>query len=302
MAYDASKLTKLSALKALAEKVQRDYATKAAMADLAGKVEVLEQAGGQPNVLEGVKINGTALEIAEKMVDILIATGTANGTIKVNGADISIAGLAAMAYKANVSQADLDTALAAVLAAKADSATTLAGYGIGDAYTKDQVDAKISSVYKPAGSVAFADLPDAGEANLGNVYNVTNSFTTTDAFVEGSGKKHPAGTNVVVVSTGDGTYGYDVLAGFVDLSEYAKTADVVAKEDGKRLMTNAEGEKLGKVAEEATKVEASETNGNIKVNGIEQVVYTEPADVVHGAIATEAEVNEMLNEVFAPQA
>ena len=65
---------------------------------------------------------------------------------------------------------------------------------------------------------------------------------------------------------------------------------------------NAEGEKLGKVAEEATKVEASETNGNIKVNGIEQVVYTEPADVVHGAIATEAEVNEMLNEVFAPQA
>lgn len=47
-----------------------------------------------------------------------------------------------------------------------------------------------------------------------------------------------------------------------------------------------------------TNVEASETNGNIKVNGAEVTVYTLPADVVHGAIATDSEVTEMLNEVF----
>lgn len=53
------------------------------------------------------------------MVDILIATGTANGTLSVNGKDVAIKGLAALAYKAQVSEADLDSALTAVLAAKA---------------------------------------------------------------------------------------------------------------------------------------------------------------------------------------
>lgn len=59
------------------------------------------------------------------------------------------------------------------------------------------------------------------------------------------------------------------------------------------------GKIYGRVAEGATKVEASETNGNVKVNGDEVTVYTEPTDVVHGAIATDNEVTEMLNEVFA---
>lgn len=78
-----------------------------------------------------------------------------------------------------------------------------------------------------------------------------------------------------------------------------KAADFVAAETGKRLMTDAEGTKLGGVAEGATKVEASETNGNVKINGVDTKVYTEPSNVVHGAIATDTEVTEMLNEVFA---
>ena len=50
--------------------------------------------------LVGIKVNGTALSIADKMVDILIATGTANGTVAVNGVDVAVKGLAALAYKA----------------------------------------------------------------------------------------------------------------------------------------------------------------------------------------------------------
>lgn len=69
--------------------------------------------------LVGVKVNGTALSIAEKMVDILIATGATNGTLAVNGVDVAVKGLAALAYKAQVSETDLDSALTAVLAAKA---------------------------------------------------------------------------------------------------------------------------------------------------------------------------------------
>lgn len=295
MAYDNTHLVKLAALKALAEKVKSDYALKTELSALSDKVDELVTAGGELNKLEGVKVNGTALAIAEKMVDILIATGSANGTISVNKVDVAIKGLAALAFKAKVSQTDLDEALAAVLAGKADSATTLAGYGITDAYTKEELNAKISAVYKPAGSVAFADLPALAEGVLGNVYNVTNAFTTTDSFVEGAGNKYPKGTNVVVVKSGE-DYKFDVLAGFVDLS------GKVDKEDGKGLsandFTNELKAKLDAIAEGATKVEASETNGNIKINGTETTVYTEPSDVVHGAVATDGEVTEMLNEVF----
>ena len=244
MAYNEKHLAKLADLKALGTK-QKEVADA-----LAARVNTLENVGSQANVLEGVKVNGTALAIANKMVDILIATGSKNGSISVNGADVVIKGLAALAFKAKVSQSDLDDALAAVLEGKADKATTLDGYGITNAYTKDEINAKISAVYKPAGSVAFAELPSLSESILGNVYNVTDAFTTTANFVEGAGNKYPKGTNVVVVKVGD-AYKYDVLAGFVDLSGY------VEKEAGKGLsdenFTAALKDKLDGIAAGANK-------------------------------------------------
>lgn len=90
----------------------------------------------------------------------------------------------------------------------------------------------ISSAYKASGSVAFASLPTPAAANLGNVYNVTDAFTTTASFVEGAGKAYPANTNVVVVLI-SGAYKLDVLAGLVDLSGYMEAADMVE-------LTNAE--------------------------------------------------------------
>ena len=72
--------------------------------------------------------------------------------------------------------------------------------------------------------MAFASLPSLSASVLGKVYNVTDAFTTTSSFMEGSGKKYPAGTNVVVVDAGSRTYKFDVLAGFVDLSGYATTS------------------------------------------------------------------------------
>lgn len=282
------KITSLDQLKKLATR------TNAEVTKVKNKIQEIEQIGAQANVLEGVKVNGTALEIADKIVDILIATGTANGTIKVNGVDVSVAGLAAMAYKANVSYDDLAEALKTVIDGKANSADTLAGYGITDAYTMEEINSKISSVYKPAGSLAFAGLPVPSADNLGNVYNVTDAFTTSAAFVEGAGKKHPAGTNVVVIAVGE-EFKFDVLAGFVDLSGY------VPKNGTDRLMTEAEGTKLGNIAEGATKVEKSDTNGNVKINGQETAVYILPDTVLQDAnVATDAEVDAMLDEVFGP--
>ena len=134
MAYNEKHLVKLADLKALGTK-QKEVADA-----LAARVDTLENVGSQANVLEGVKVNGTALAIANKMVDILIATGSKNGSISVNGADVAIKGLAALAFKAKVSQSDLDDALAAVLEGKADKATTLDGYGITNGVKADKTE------------------------------------------------------------------------------------------------------------------------------------------------------------------
>lgn len=60
-----------------------------------------------------------------------------------------------------------------------------------------------------------------------------------------------------------------------------KPADFVAAETGKRLMSDAEGEKLAGVSEGATKTAASSTNGNVNIDGKEVAVYTEPENVLH---------------------
>lgn len=113
------------------------------------------------------------------------------------------------------------------IANKADKATTLSGYGITDAYTKTQVDSKLSSVYKPAGNTLFANLPTPSASNLGNVYSMTDAFTTDDRFIASEPTQYPIGTNVVVVQVEEAYY-FDVLAGFIDLSDYLKDTDMVA--------------------------------------------------------------------------
>jgi hypothetical protein len=85
------------------------------------------------------------------------------------------------------------------------------------------INAKIASVYKPGGSVAFASLPALSADNEGYIYNITDDFTTTADFLEGEGKKYKAGADVgiVAVKNGDSTeYKYNVFANFVDLSAY----------------------------------------------------------------------------------
>ncbi|MBQ3447601.1 MAG: hypothetical protein IJG37_08165 [Synergistaceae bacterium] len=68
---------------------------------------------------------------------------------------------------------------------------------------REEIGNKISSVYKAKGSLPFASLTSAllVKANEGNVYNITDAFTSTADFVEGAGKKYTAGTNVVIVET-----------------------------------------------------------------------------------------------------
>lgn len=195
--------------------------------------------------LVGVKVNGTALSIAEKMVDILIATGATDGTLAVNGVDVAVKGLAALAYKAQVSEADLDSALTAVLAAKAakTDVDTLIGSDTG------------KSVRTIANEELAAQLiPEGAQESLDTLTEIAQWI-----------QSHPddaAAMNAAIAKLNE------IVAGIG--GEEDDYATVMAAIEGK-IAAAMEG-----IAADATKVEKSETNGNIKINGQETVVYTHP--------------------------
>lgn len=196
--------------------------------------------------LVGVKVNGAALSIAEKMVDILIATGTTNGTLAVNGRDVTVKGLAALAYKAQVSEDDLDTALRAVLNGKA-SATDLATL-VG------------SDTGKSARTIANEELakqliPEGAQESLDTLTEIAQWI-----------QDHPDDAAAMNTALGKLQAIVDGLGGEED--DYAT---VMAAIEGK--ITAA----MAGIAQGATKVEKSDVNGNIKINGQETVVYTHPA-------------------------
>jgi hypothetical protein len=116
---------------------------------------------------------------------------------------------------------DVVSAINELVSDKADAATTIAGYGITDAYTKTEVDAISVRAYRPSGNATLATLPALTAGNLGKVYNMTSDFTTTVDFAEGSGIDVEAGNEVGIIDVGteqSPSYKYTVLGGFVDLS------------------------------------------------------------------------------------
>lgn len=102
------------------------------------------------------------------------------------------------------------------------------------------ISSQIGRVYKAGGSKAFAELPEPSEEFFGNVYNVTDAFTTKADFVEGAGKAFPAGTDVAVVLDGD-TYKLNVLSGFVDTSEFIGRNDIATNEDVDEVIASVFG-------------------------------------------------------------
>jgi len=152
--------------------------------------------------------------------------------------------LGSLASKNEVAKSDLASALSAEITGKANAATTLAGYGITDSYTKAETDnaiaESIGAVNKPGGSLTAAQVVSAllVSGNLGKVYDLTEDFVTTADFVEGAGKSLPAGTNIQIIdadTTGSSpSYKFDVFAG----------AYGVATQSGNGLMSATDKAKL----------------------------------------------------------
>ena len=70
MAYDVKKVTKLGHLRQLMDKSRQELASKTALEELAEQVEEIAAGGGETNVITTVKVNGAALEVTDKAVDV----------------------------------------------------------------------------------------------------------------------------------------------------------------------------------------------------------------------------------------
>ena len=117
--------------------------------------------------------------------------------------------------------------------------------------TENAIASQISRVYKPSGSVSLASLPDPAESILGNVYNVSDNFTTDDKFVEGAGHKYTAGTNVAVVKV-DNEYKFDVND-YLDILSiwYRDVLLFKATHDANHLIFKEEIQYIRKVADKS---------------------------------------------------
>ena len=98
-------------------------------------------ADAQANVIESVKVNGTALTVTGKAVDITVPTKVSELTN------------------------DVPYLVASDIANKADKATTLSGYGITDAYTSAQTDAAIAS--------AMSQFVEVSESEINALFGIT---------------------------------------------------------------------------------------------------------------------------------
>ena len=221
----------------------------------------------------------------------------------VNGLQDGLDGKANVTHTHTTAQVDgLDTALAG----KANKATTLAGYGISDAYTKGEADSAIAAAVAAAPHLKrtiVEDLPDAEGADENTIYMVGTGAGSEDSAYEeymvingafekiGSSKVDltnyaektyvdAAKQEAISTAAGDATtkadaaeqnaktYADGLIAGLdvEDSAQSDKYVSAVAEVDGKIQVTRAD------LPAAATLVEGTE-NGTVKFNGTDVPVH-----------------------------
>lgn len=311
-----SKITTLDQLKLLATRVKtEDNALGARIDSVVSTVEGIVATGGEANVLNGVKVNGTALAITDKMVDLLIAAGTENGTISVNGAAVAITGLQALAYKAKISETDLDDALLASIAAKATAAdlsaltvrvTTLEGAVEeiqGDVeslqnagyQTSAQVQTAIQTAIAASGHAHFEKVdavPTAETAEENVLYLVMN--TTTNHYdiyaLVGESVELLDDTTVdlsAYSTTEQMNAAISAAVEALSIGDYAKAVDLTAA--------------LGRIATLETSLANYYTKDEAEAKFTDETeAATIAQEQIAAAQASDAEVTAALDEVFTP--
>lgn len=192
--------------------VKNKFALAADLVTLENKVDEIISEGGEPNVIEAVKVNGTALTPdAQKAVDVTVPTkvsdltndgdGTAGSEfatksyVDQNGGKIDVIKVNGTAQTITNKEVDL------TVPTKVSDITNDSNF-----QTDTQVDAKIASavasVVTLKGSVAtYTDLPSTGQKH-GDLYDVLDTGRNYVWLVE------------------NGTGRWDDYAGTIDMSAY----------------------------------------------------------------------------------
>lgn len=164
------------------QKIKTIFATQTDLQTLSDTVDGIVSEGGEPNKIDTVKVNGTALTPdANKAVNVTVTEGTTNGTIKVNGAAVNVHGLNSAAYTSSTDY-DASGAAAAVLGASTDAASANTVYGA-----------------KAAAAAAQSDV-DALESLVGSTAvstQITNAINGLDSSISAETNKAIASVTVV---------------------------------------------------------------------------------------------------------
>ena len=279
MAYDVNKLAQLAHLKQLAQKVKEECASKTEFNTLKGRVDDLVTAGGEPNVITSIKVNGTAQAIADKAVDITVPTKVSelsNDSKFQTDAEVAAAIAAADHMKRKIVNSTADIDLTAEDASQYIYMVKKSSTKTGDKYDEYMV---LDGALEKVGDWEV-DLSNYVQKD-GNKVLSTNDFTNElleklNGIETGANKY----THAVHDAHASGFYKVTVDAeGHVTAVVAVEKADITA---------------LGIPGENTTYVVATaESDG---------LMSKEDKAKLDGFIsATEAEVTEMLNEVFAAE-
>lgn len=278
MAYNKEKLTKLEALQELAKQAEQRYATKESVTELSDRVQGLETTGGQPNVIETVKVNGVAQEVSEKAVNIAVPTKVselANDSLFQTNSEVAQAIQTAIAKTGHASFKKVDAV------PDAETAEDNVMYLVMNSKTKHY------DIYAKAENEVVllddttVDLTNYVEKEEGKGLS-TNDYTTEEkeklaGIAEGANNyTHPAYT--------------EQASGF-----YKVTVDATGHVSAVTAVTKADITGLGIPAQDTTYKPAVANGADGLMTGADK------AKLDGMEVATLEEVKEMLNEVFATE-
>lgn len=131
----------------------------------------------------------------------------------------------------------------------------------------------LSSIYTPRGDLTCAELTSAllTDENVGNVYQMSDSGTTSALFIQGAGQTISVNDNVGIIKAGADTYLFNLMGNAFDLHDYQKkdlttTIESATTVEGalSALSTNKADKVSGATAGNLASLDA---NGNLEDSG-----------------------------------
>lgn len=177
-----------------------------------------------------------------------VATGSKDGNISVDGTDVAVKGLKALAFKESLVKSDVG--LGNVENKTMDAAPTASSENyVTSGGVKTYVDNAIAAV-KQFQYEVVSKLPTASADTMGKIYLVSDVHSSTDNYDE------------FITLEKDGAYSWEKIGNTdIDLSGYVKNTTTIAGVDLKNNITKAELLTALNVADGATKVDESTVSG-----------------------------------------